>query len=66
MSTIEPADLMGAAEVAAYLGWKPSRVADYWSKRAAGIPDPIIRLKCGPIWRRSDIEEWALERGYRT
>lgn len=56
--------LMGTAEVAAYLGWSSQWVAGYLAKQKAGIPAPAVRLKCGPIWLREDIERWARERGY--
>lgn len=23
------------------------------------VPKPVAELKCGPIWLKSDIEEWA-------
>lgn len=56
--------LMGTAEVAAYVGRAPRNIASYLSARKAGIPEPIARLKCGPIWLRADVEAWAKARGY--
>ena len=65
MRTVRPTpNLMGPAEVAEYLGWPPRKVAAYLATEKAGIPKPIVRLKMGPVWRKSDIERWARERGY--
>lgn len=62
--TIDPTDLMGTWEVAAYLGWSTGQVSDYAAKGAAGMPAPIARLRSGRIWIRQDIEAWARRRGY--
>ena len=56
--------LMGTAEVAEYVGKTSQTIAGYLAKKGAGIPQPIARLKCGPIWFRPDIEAWARARGY--
>lgn len=59
-----PNDLLGAAEVAEYLGWTSQKVTSYLAHSKAGIPEPIQRLRSGPVWRREDIVRWARERGY--
>ena len=63
---LDPRDLVGTYEVAAYLGWSPGQVADYAAKGAAGMPAPFARLRCGRVWLRQEIEAWVLRRGYRT
>ncbi len=52
--------LVGLAEAAAIVGVAPSTLA---MRRASslteGFPKPIAELRCGPIWRRADIEAYA-------
>lgn len=35
------------------LGWKQAYPLDF--------PEPVAQLRCGPIWLRSEIEEYAAE-----
>lgn len=53
--------LMGAAEVAAFLGVSRQRVLQLREK--ADFPDPVSQLASGPIWESADIETWARETG---
>lgn len=47
-------DLVGLAEAADVLGVTPGVVS---SRRSRGsFPEPIVTLKSGPVWHRSDIE----------
>ena len=48
--------LLGVTEVAAFLGITPASVT---KNRQRGVfAEPFVVLACGPIWRRSDIEQW--------
>jgi predicted DNA-binding transcriptional regulator AlpA len=51
---VKATELMGAAEVAEYLGVKPTTVYN-WHKRGLMMP-PIANLSMGPVWIRSQIE----------
>jgi hypothetical protein len=47
---IDPAELGGVAEVAAWLGWDRRRVATYLHR--GKLPRPLTVLACGSIWSR--------------
>ncbi|MFY1704607.1 MULTISPECIES: helix-turn-helix transcriptional regulator [Micromonospora] len=51
--------VMGAAEIAEYLGVSRQWV-EVLSKRR-DFPEPSATLKAGRIWRTEDIEQWAAE-----
>jgi hypothetical protein len=51
-------DLVGLSEASLILGVEKSRIGRWLKENAMGkdsIPEPIARLKCGPIWERSQI-----------
>jgi hypothetical protein len=52
-------DLLGLAEAAELLGL--STAATLRRLERAGV-EPLARLRCGPIWRRRDIVEYARRR----
>lgn len=54
------APLLGAAEVAALLGWDPRRVAVY--ARRGALPKPLAWLASGPVWARGTIETYMGKR----
>jgi len=53
----EPEELMSGREIADLLGVQPSTVRNYHAR--GQMPAPYVKLACGPIWLRSDIEHWA-------
>jgi len=55
-------DLVGVAEVADRLRWDRRKVATYISR--GSFPEPIARLAMGPVWRWSDVETVAKEKGW--
>lgn len=50
-------ELVGLAEIAEMFGVERQYVFR-WAKRG-DFPEPVARLRMGPIWRRPDIEDWA-------
>jgi hypothetical protein len=50
--------LVGVAEAAAILGWDKRRVITYVDR--GRFPLPVERLAGGRIWRRNDIEAYAV------
>jgi predicted DNA-binding transcriptional regulator AlpA len=48
--------LAGVAEAAEILGWSKQQVNVYMSR--GKFPEPIQRLASGPVWLRSQIEEY--------
>ncbi len=56
-----PLDIVGTAEVAAMLGWSPKKVSVY--RQRGKLPQPIYELKMGPVWKKEDVERWAIEQG---
>ena len=59
-TAVEPSELVGAQEAAKLAGL--SRSGFSLAQREGRAPEPITVLACGPIWTRSQIEEWAAER----
>jgi len=53
-------DLVGSQEAAALAGI--SRKAFTMTASRGKAPEPIATLSCGPIWTRSQIEQWAANR----
>ena len=53
-------DLVGLAEVAELLGTRRQQ-AVRWTQQA-DFPEPVARLRMGPIWRRADVTRWAKQR----
>jgi predicted DNA-binding transcriptional regulator AlpA len=58
-----PLRIMGAAEIAEYLGVSRQWV-EVLSKRR-DFPPPAVVLKAGRIWRTEDIEAWEAARRER-
>jgi chromosome partitioning protein len=63
MTSIEPGDLVGAAEIAERLGLTHVPSVHSWRRRYGDFPQPIAELKMGLIWRWSDVEAWARKTG---
>ena len=58
--TIEVSELVSMTEIAAMIGVNVTAVRSY---RSRGIlPEPLIVLGVGPIWRRSDVIDWQASR----
>jgi chromosome partitioning protein len=51
-------ELLGLAEIAALLGVTKQVVAN-WKARKANFPKPMVELRSGPVWEKSDIVAWA-------
>lgn len=60
ITLVNPADLVGAAEAVQITGME--RGAFNMARVRGQTPEPIVTLACGPIWTRSQIEEWAAAR----
>jgi hypothetical protein len=50
--------LAGVAEAAAIMGWDKRRVITYL--RRGSFPEPFASLASGRIWRRDDVEAYAV------
>ncbi|HEY8424603.1 MAG TPA: hypothetical protein VIK73_01135 [Limnochordales bacterium] len=50
-------ELVGTAEAADILGWDRRKVSVYAAR--GRLPKPVAVLRCGPVWRRQDIEAAA-------
>lgn len=57
--------LLGLAEVAELLQVSRQTVVN-WRARRAGFPAPVADLRSGPIWRESDVIEWASDNEVTT
>lgn len=59
------AELVGLAEVCDRLGVSRATASNWSGRRASsGFPEAIARPRMGPVYRWSDVEEWAREKGY--
>jgi len=54
---VDPQELIGSSEAAklAEMTTHAFKVA----RHRGQTPEPLVTLTCGPIWIRSQIEEWA-------
>lgn len=57
---VDPRELVGSQEAAALSGMK--RTTFQMARLRGLVPEPIATLACGPIWTKSQIEEWAAVR----
>jgi prophage regulatory protein len=54
--------LVGSAEIADMLGGRSrQRVQQIIGRR--DFPKPVVKLKMGKVWRRSDVERWMQDHG---
>lgn len=53
--------LVGSAEIEDLLGVSRQRVQQLIAHR--DFPRPVVRLKMGKVWRRSEVEKWARSHG---
>lgn len=52
-----PLELVGLHEAAELLGITKSALSE--RRRVGRFPDPIVKLACGPIWQRAQIEAYG-------
>jgi len=64
-SKVDPADLVGAAEIASRLGVVRETV-HLWRRRAIDFPEPIAKLERVLVWNWPDVEHWAKATGRLT
>lgn len=50
-------ELLGVSEVAKLLKVTPAAVSN-WQVRDKGFPEPIITLRCGPIFLKTEVAAW--------
>lgn len=60
----ETVELLGTAEVAAVLGVSRKTVAAYLAR--GQMPEPDVKLACGPIWSRETLAAWLAKRDARV
>lgn len=58
---MNPADLVGLFEIAALAGVSPPAVAN-WRNRDPNFPRPVVDLKSGPVFRKTEIRAWLARR----
>lgn len=61
MITRVAGDLLGAKEIGVMLGVSRQRVQQIVAR--PDFPAPVAVLAMGKVWRRSDVERWAWQRG---
>ena len=61
--SVDPADLVGAHEIAERLGLAFPNLVHTWRRRHADFPEPVAELQAGVIWDWTDINEWLYKTG---
>jgi hypothetical protein len=62
---VDPADLVGVAEIADRLGCSVQAV-HAWKRRYPDFPEPVAHLSMGLLWVWQDLERWARATGRLT
>ena len=60
---VDPADLVGAHEIAERLDVSRPQVVHVWRKRYDDFPEPIATLRSALIWDWTEVEAWARSSG---
>jgi hypothetical protein len=63
--SIDPADLVGIAEIAERAHVGPSAVVN-WRQRHADFPEPLASPSSGPVFYWPDISAWLTSTGRQT
>jgi len=61
--SVDPGDLVGAAEIADRLGIARTQTVHNWRHRHQDFPQPFVRLEAGLVWYWPDVERWARKTG---
>jgi predicted DNA-binding transcriptional regulator AlpA len=61
--SVNPADLIGPAEVAALIGLSNHNGVSVYRRRYGDFPEPVIEKGHCLLWLRQDIEAWARKTG---
>jgi hypothetical protein len=56
-SGMAPEEVVGLAELAELLAVTKRTAARYTTR--ADFPEPLARLRSGPVWKRADVERWG-------
>lgn len=59
-------DFVGLAEICERLGVKRATASNWSNLRSAtsGFPQAVARPRMGPVYRWSEVETWARDKGY--
>ena len=60
---VDPADLVGAHEIAERLDVSRSQVVHVWRKRYDDFPEPVATLRSALIWNWTEVKAWAQASG---
>jgi predicted DNA-binding transcriptional regulator AlpA len=60
---LNPAELVGAAEIVQRLGLARTQTVHNWRVRHEDFPQPVAELESALIWYWPDIEKWARKTG---
>ena len=56
---VDPADLVGAHEIAERLDVSRPQVVHVWRKRYEDFPEPVATLRSALIWNWTEVKAWA-------
>jgi hypothetical protein len=60
---VDPADLVGAHEIAERLGLSFPNVVHTWRRRHDDFPTPVRQLEAGLIWDWNEVHQWLVATG---
>ena len=60
---VDPADLVGAHEIAERLDVSRPQVVHVWRKRYDDFPEPVATLRSALIWNWAEVKAWAQASG---
>ena len=60
---VDPADLVGAHEIAERLDVSRPQVVHVWRKRYDDFPEPVATLRSALIWNWTEVKAWAQASG---
>jgi hypothetical protein len=60
---VDPAELVGASEIADRLGIAQPQTIHAWRRRYVDFPPPVAELQQAMIWYWPDVERWARQTG---
>ncbi|GAA3751326.1 hypothetical protein [Micromonospora maritima] len=51
-------DMAGSFEICELIGATRQQVTNWQERASSGFPEPLLRLRCGPVFSRTEVLEW--------
>jgi hypothetical protein len=63
-TSVQPSDIVGAAEIAERLGLALPQTVHDWRRRYVDFPEPLVKLKMGLVWNWKEVAAWSKASGH--